>query len=79
MMTHACLEREFANTKWGKQKGVDFFGVINIDTDYKPQVIFFFLITAIIVVESPFFIIILPCTFCIYKLSLHKLGVNNAA
>ena len=42
MMTHACLEREFANTKWGKQKGVDFFGVINIDTDYKPQVIFFF-------------------------------------
>ena len=66
-MIHACLEREFANTKWGKQKWVDFFGVINLDTD------------SAIIVESPFFIIILPCTFCICKLSLHKLGVNNAA
>ena len=37
----------------GKAKrGIFFFGVINLETD-NPQVIF--LITAIIVVESPFF------------------------
>ena len=41
MMAHACVEREFANTKWGKQKGVDFFGVINLDTDYNPPSYFF--------------------------------------
>ena len=32
MMAHACVEREFANTKWGKQKWVYFFGVIK-ETD----------------------------------------------
>ena len=60
----------------GKAKrGRFFFCVIDLDTDDNPQ--FIFLIKAILIVESPFLLSFY--LLCICKLSLHKLGVNNAA